>query len=253
MFIPSYKKPSSGGGGYVPCSWADGTDEEIVEALEQHYAGNCDLHEYWSVGDERVVNLSAMSAVRVGESHAAQSVTFVLSNIGGKYLADGVTECVFQVDQKNCLSESGYMNSVGTNVGGWKNSNRRSWCNDRYYEAIPSTLRPIFKQHINQSCVGGSSATDIENTIDYFALRAEIEVQGSVIRSVTGEGSQITWYQTSANILKKIGDSGSVTNWWLRSPNTPGGSSSFVMINTQGKSANSAATQVRYLSPFGCI
>ena len=118
---------------YVPPSWSDGTDEEIVEALEKHYAGEIDLTEYWSVGDERTVSLSSMGEMSpLTDTHAAQDVVFVLSNVGGKYLADGVTECAFQVDQKNCLLETGRMHNFSSNSGGWRDCHRRTWCNSIY-------------------------------------------------------------------------------------------------------------------------
>lgn len=233
-------------------SWANGSDAEVAAMLEAHYAGQIDIHDYWSVGDERVVNLSAMAATGVGESHAAQSVTLVLSNVGGKYLADGVTECAFQWDQKNCLLETGYMNSSNTNAGGWKNSARRGWCNNVYYNAIPETLRPIFKQHINKSGLGGGSSSGVEDTTDYIALRAEEEIFGSRTYSVAGEGSQVTYYQTSANRIKNLGDAGSASAWWERSPRS-GSSRNFCFVSYNGTANGSNASDARGLATCGCI
>lgn len=233
-------------------TWANGTDEQIAAMLQAHYAGEIDIHDYWSVGDERVVNLSAMAATGVGETHEAQSVTLVLSNAGGKYLADGVTECAFQWEQKNCLLERGYMNSSNTNQGGWKNSARRAWCNNVYYNAIPATLRPIFKQHINQSGKGGGSSSGVDDTTDYIALRAEIEIFGSRTSSVEGEGSQVAYYQTSANRVKKLGDAGSTSVWWERSP-CSGNGTSFCRVAADGGAGYASAGNDRGLSVCGCI
>lgn len=232
-------------------TWADGTDEEIVAMLEAHYNGDIDIHDYWTVGDERVVNLSAMAATGVGETHAAQSVTLVLSNAGGKYLADEVTECAFQWDQKNCLLETGYMNASDTNTGGWKNSARRTWCNNVYYNAIPATLRPIFKQHKNLSGLGNSSTSGVERTTDYVALRAEIEIFGTRSFSVEDEGSQVTYYQTSANRIKNLGDAGSSSAWWERSPRSK--RSSFCSVNYDGNASSDFAYYLIGLSLCGCL
>ena len=180
-------------------SWADGTDEEIVNMLNYHYQGMINIHDYWTVGDIRQVTLSAMDATGVGESHVQQTVNYVLSHAGGKTLSDGVTECVFQVDQVRCLIEPGYVNSTDTNTGGWKDSNRRTWCNSVYKNAVPETLRGIFKEFINQSGIGDGSSSGVENTIDTFALRAEIELWGTTQYSVSGEGTQIDWYLTAEN------------------------------------------------------
>lgn len=59
-------------------TWADGSDKQIAEMVAAADAGKINLADYWTVGQERTVNLSAMPAVLVGEAHAAQSATLVL-------------------------------------------------------------------------------------------------------------------------------------------------------------------------------
>ena len=237
-------------------TWADGTDEEISAMLEAHYAGLINIHDYWAVGDERTVQLSAMNATGVGESHVAQSVTMVLMNEGGKTLANGKT-CAFVVGQKNLLAngttrERGYMNSSSTNVGGWKGSARRTWCNETYYNAIASGFKALLKQFINKSGTGGGSSSGTEDTTDWTALPAEVEVFGSTTYSVSGEGSQFKYYETSANRIKKAGDSGSATNWWGRSPNS-GYSNYFCFVYSDGTARFGSASATHGLAPFGVI
>ena len=129
-------------------TWADGTDEEIVAMVNAADKGEINLADYWHVGDERQVILSAMEATGVGESHVEQTVTYVLMNAGGKTLANatlsGRTDCSFIVGMKNGLANGGYMNSSNTNSVGWEACARRTWCNDVFRKAIPSTLRVIF-------------------------------------------------------------------------------------------------------------
>lgn len=249
-WIPSYKKPAGGGGGLEIVEWSSGSDEQIVAMLEAHYNGDIDIHDYWAVGDERVVSLSAMSAMSpLTDAHAAQDVTFVLSNVGGKTLSDGTT-CAFQVDQKDCLRIGGKMNSENTNAGGWKSAVRRTWCNEVYYNAIPSTLRSIFKQHINQT-TSGNKSLNIVDTTDYFALRAEIEVLGYINGSYYGEGSQVDWYKTSSNIIKYR--TTYTADWWTRSPWTSK-TAQFCIINTYGNSDWGTNAITAYaLAPFGVI
>ena len=50
-------------------TWAGGTDEEIVKMVQLADEGKINLSDYWAVGDTRTVQLSAMSATGVGESH----------------------------------------------------------------------------------------------------------------------------------------------------------------------------------------
>ena len=237
--------------GLKVCTWSGGTDEEIAAMLAAHYAGQIDIHDYWTVGDERTVSLSAMDATGVNESHPAQNVVLVLSNAGGKYLADGVTECAFQVDQKYCLggasaNENGYMNSDRTNIGGWKVTPRRTWCNSIYYNAFPSSLKPIFKQHINKN--GIDNGGTIENTLDYFALRAEIEIFGECTISVQGEGSQVKLYETQTYIQKNN------SAYWGRSRDTANATSFLRVIpNTPTRGYSYWSNNNLSIAPFGVI
>ena len=202
-------------------TWADGTDAEIVAMVNAADNGEINLADHWHVGDERQVTLSAMEATGVGESHVEQTVTFVLMNAGGKTLANatasGRTECNFIVGMKNGLAEKGAMNSTNTAVGGWDACSRRTWCNDVFRNAIPSTLRDIFKQHFNTT--GNTTGSTTVISTDYFALPAEKEVFGRNRKAnSTAESSltQFEYYATVANILKRKG--GTVVAWSLRSP-----------------------------------
>ena len=242
---------------YEIVSWADGTDEQIVEMVNAADNGLINLADYWTVGDERQVTLSAMEATGVGESHAEQTVTFVLMNSGGKTLANptasGRTTCSFLVGMKNGLAEKGYMNSSNTNNGGWEACARRTWCNGVFRNAIPSTLRDIFKQHLNVTANGSSSTT--ATSTDYFALPAEKEVFGSVSRAdSTAEASltQFEYYKTSSNRIKKTGDSGSTSYWGDRSPRS-GNSGIFCTVSSNGSADYEPASFSRLLAPFGCI
>ena len=243
---------------YEIVTWADGTDEQIVAMINAADKGLINLSDYWSVGDERQVTLSAMEATGVGESHVEQTVTFVLMNAGGKTLANatpgGRTECSFIVGMKNGLAEKGYINSSLTSSGGWEACARRTWCNEVFKNAIPSTLRDIFKQHLNITANGSASST-IATSTDYFALPAEKEVFGSNTQAdSTAEASltQFEYYKTSANRLKKTGDSGSASAWWERSPRKSG-SWSFCYTNSAGSADYNDASRTFLLSPFGVI
>lgn len=243
-------------------TWAGGTDEEVANMVEAADAGVINLADYWAVGDERQVTLSAMSATGVGESHAEQTVTFVLMNASGKTLANatpsGRTECSFIVGMKNGFAngtsgEYGYMNSSNTNSGGWEASARRTWCNDVFRNAIPSALRDIFKQHLNVTASGSSTATT--TSTDYFALPAEKEVFGSVTyANSTAEANltQFEYYKTSSNRIKKAGDSGSADRWWERSPFS-GTSAGFCYVYADGSADINNASFTYLLAPFGCI
>lgn len=231
-------------------TWASGTDDEIVKMVAAADAGKINLGDYWKVGDTRKVNLAAMSETSVGESHAAQSVSFVLMNKGGKTLSSNKT-CSFIVGMKDSLNEHGYMNSSSTNSGGWDSCARRTWCNSVFRNAIPSALRGIFKQFKNVTANGSSSTT--ATSTDYFALPSEKEVFGSTAyanSTAESSNSQFEWYKTSSNRVKKV--NGSANGWWERSPYYDY-SNGFCAVYSDG-SVNSVNASYNYgLSPFGCI
>lgn len=202
---------------YIPPSWKKGTDAGIIEALQKHYEGEIDLRDYWSVGDERTIHLSEMSAMSpLIDPHEEQDVTFVLANAGGKELTtpiSGVNECAFIVIMKTNLIYSngnerrGYFHSSTTSPGvGWQDCDRRTWCNSTFRNAIPSTIRDIFKQHKNISVKGGNYTTTAVTTNDYFALPAANEImpldsnwQEWTAYNIESQSTQLEWLETSSN------------------------------------------------------
>ena len=243
--------------GYEPpfkiVTWAGGTDEEIVKMVQLADKGIINLSDYWAVGDIRTVQLSAMSATGVGESHAAQEVDLVLMHAGGYELADGST-CNFVVGQKDALAEMGYMNSTDTNRGSWDGSARRAWCNSTYKNAIPSTLQPIFKQFktVTAQTYGGSTN---QTSVDYFALPAEKEIFDSRTYSNETEFNalfQFDYYKTTSNRVKKYGKTGDTSFWWERSP-TYNKSTAFCIVTNKGVASYYYAEYTHGLAPFGCI
>ena len=230
--------------------WADGTDEEVAAMVAAADAGKLTLSDHWHVGDERTVQLSAMSATGVGESHAEQTVQMVLTDPGHYTLASG-QPCHFVVVQKDCLKETGYMNSSSTNSGGWNECARRTWCNETYRNAIPSALMPIFKRFTTYAA-NGSGASAVASS-DYFALFSEKEVFGSTTyanSSAESQNTQLNWFLTSSNRIKMV--NGRAGYWWERSPYS-GSSYPFCAVNTRGSAESGGAGSAYGLAPFGCI
>ncbi len=236
---------------YVP-SWSNGTDEEIVEVLEKHYNDKIDLTEYWAIGDERIINLSAMSAMSpLDDAHISQNIVMILMHAGGKELTtsiNGHTTCAFIVGQKDCLITKGGLGQIY-----WDEMPRRTWCNSTYKEAFPSTIKNIFKECINYS----GSYYGKRTTNDYFALPCEKEVFDTNYYGNFSQESdliQFDYYKTLTNRIKHEGNESS-TNcyWWTRS-----GASSNVESIVEISSDGTGSTIKRYTSycgiaPFGVI
>ena len=239
-------------------TWAGGTDEEIVAMVKAADKGEINLSDYWAVGDIRTVQLSAMSATGVGESHAAQQVDLVLMHAGGYDLnaavASGRTKCSFVVGLKDSLTEAGYMNSSNTNSGSWNGSARRTWCNNVFRNAIPSTLRAIFKQFKTVTAQTYDGSTN-QTSVDYFALPAEREIFDA--RNYCNQTEynalfQFDYYKTASNRVKKLGKTGTASGWWERSPYY-GNSVRVCNVYNGGNAGNNAASYTYGLAPFGCI
>ena len=219
-------------------AFAAGTDEEISAMIQAHYDNKINIADYWAVGDTRTVHLSAMSATGVGESHRAQTVQFVIGDFNHDDLTtpiNGHTKAAVTLLQKDCLmdasnasnpvngvhnNENGYMNSTNTNIGGWKNCARRTWCNNVYFSALPSVWQSMVKTVNKKTSVGNNQST-IETVQDKIFLAAEIEIFGSTTYSVAGEGTQYQYYKNAtANIYKMPKwNSACMSNvCWERSP-----------------------------------
>lgn len=248
--------------GYEPpfkiVTWAGGTDEEIVKMVQLADQGIINLSDYWAVGDIRTVQLSAMSNTGVGESHAAQQVDLVLMHAGGYDLnaavASGRTKCSFVVGLKDSLTEAGYMNSSDTNSGSWNGSARRTWCNNVFRNAIPSTLRAIFKQFKTVTAQTYDGSTN-QTSVDYFALPAEREIFDA--RSFCNQTEynalfQFDYYKTASNRVKKLGKTGTASGWWERSLFYYT-SAHFCFVNSDGTAYAYSAGYTYGLAPFGCI
>ena len=253
-------------------TFADGTDEEIAKMIEAHYNNKINIADYWAVGDTRSVSLSAMSATGVGESHRAQTVQFVIGDFEHDDLTtpiNGHTKAAITLLQKDCLmdasnasnpvngehnTENGYMNSSATNAGGWKNCARRTWCNNVFFAALPSTWQSMVKIVNKKVSVGNNSST-IETVQDKIFLAAEIEIFGSTAYSFAGEGTQYTYYKNAtANRYKmpKWGSPNVSHIYWERSPYS--GNSTYFCIVTGGGNANGYnASSVRGVAPCLCI
>lgn len=249
-------------------TWADGTDEEVAAMVAAANKGAIKLSDYWSVGDERKVKLSAMEATGVGESHAAQTVTMVLMNEGGVPLADG-SECNFVVGQKNGLTKNGYMNSSSANSGSWGNCARRKWCNEVYFAALPTYLQNMFKKMTTKTPLT-ETGSDWQSVEDMIALPSGAQVWATNAAAAasrsdgisylakadfSGDIVQFEWYKTSANRIKKNGDSGTAYLWWERSPsdNSSHRGQCFCYVNSDGSAHGHYASTALALAPFGCI
>ncbi|MGN1175795.1 MAG: DUF6273 domain-containing protein, partial [Roseburia sp.] len=140
------------------------------------------------------------------------------------------------------------------NSGSWNGSARRTWCNNVFRNAIPSTLRAIFKQFKTVTAQTYNGSTN-QTSVDYFALPAEREIFDA--RNYCNQTEynalfQFDYYKTTSNRVKKLGKTGSASDWWERSPNY-NNSTYFCSVNSNGNADGNYASVAYGLAPFGCI
>lgn len=254
-------------------SWTTGTNDEITAMVNAYYDGILSLDEIksvWHLGDTRSVDLAAMEATGVGESHRAQTVEFEILDFDHDTLTTpvgSITKALITVDMKNCLrdatvsdtdgqnnTENGYMNSTTTNVGGWTLCARRSWCNNVFYNSLPYYFKSLVKP-VDKLTSAGDQSSIINTDSDYCFLLSEIEVFGVIGYSKAGEGNQYAWFANAAANrykLPKWNSSSSSDYWWGRSP-SGSVSLSFISVNNYGSSYNSRASYGDGIAPACCI
>lgn len=256
------------------------TDQQLIDILDSYYAGDYDASDiatlkntYFPIGAKRTIHLSQMAATGVSESHfdsAGADYQFVI--IGHEHddletAINGKTKAFLTLQQDRILysdtttEEStsydtahgmGYMNSSNTNAGGWTSCARRTWCNDVYYNALPSNIKSKVKT-VKKLTSAGSQSSTINTDNDKAFLLSEIEIFGTITQSKSGEGSQYPYFTTTSNRYKKPIYTGyQSAYWWERSPH---GSSTryFCRVNMDGTASNYGASNTRGLAPAFCL
>lgn len=262
------------GPGKTLVPWAQASDSEVAAMLNAYYNDELTLAEIqsvWHVGDIRTITLGSIGAIGVGESHRSQNVDVVILDFEHDNLTtaiNGHTKALITVQLKDCLRdetiaddegqynpEHGYMNDTKTNVGGWTDSKRRAWCNNYFYNAIPTSMRTLIKPVNKLTSTGNQSAT-INTDSDKCFLVSEIEVFGEVILSKTGEGNQYNYFETASNRYKLPKWNSSTLTlsdiWWERSPFEID-STTFCRVDRNGNTDADAASDAAGLAPAWCL
>lgn len=120
------------------------------------------------------------------------------------------------------------------------------------YNALPSSIKPAFKQFKVKTAENGMSSTVIEYDV-YMCSPAEKEVFGSRTYSVEAEANALTqfdYFKTANNRIKQF--NGTNKSWWERSP-WPGNALNACYVNGSDPAYHNGTNIAMYVSPFGCI
>ncbi len=162
---------------------------------------------YWSIGDRKAVTLNgtvgklSLSNVTtyafiIGFNHNAsvEGTNRIHFQLAKTALSGGTDVCLCDSSYNSTVSTTGYfsMNSSRTNSGGWASSQMRtnicgtslSSYSGTIIAVIPAALRAVLKSVTkytdNTANGGGSTASYVTATTDYFFLLSEYEVFGSI-------------------------------------------------------------------------
>lgn len=242
--------------GLVLTSWAAGTDAQIKKMLEAHDNGEISIYDYWNIGDTRKVSLTKMNAVYVGEEQPAQDVYLVLVDKNVMDLKGG-GKCHFVWQQKDALSNRGFLRSTNDNTNAWVQYERRQWCNEIYYNALPAVFRSLLKETAVKTATSTSNPS-IATVYDKVFLPSAYSVGGEYNQASSDEDeSQWIWYQTLANRIKKLGTNGVAETWWTRSPDINDTLDAYgVYVNRTGyltANLGVGSANTKGIAPCGCI
>jgi hypothetical protein len=242
--------------------FADADWPLIIKMCEKAEAGDIDITDYWAVGDTKTgVPLTAMAATGVGESHAAQNVSFVIIGINHDTIASGTysgKKAAITIAMVGSLNETGYMNSAydAYTYGCYSTSARRTWINNIFEKSLPSELRAGIKTVSKSTCEavsGGNSS--LKTSTERCFLPSNWEVFGAAYSSfcTAQDGTQYEYYKTTANRVKKA--DGAAGSWWTRSGfwNASYSLARFVLCGSSGTAGNNFASSTDGLSLCLCI
>lgn len=238
---------------------------------------------YWSIGDRKAVTLNgtvgklSLSNVTtyafiIGFNHNAsvEGANRIHFQLAKTALSGGTDVCLCDSSYNSNVSTTGYfsMNSSRTNSGGWASSQMRtnicgtslSSYSGTIIAVIPAALRAVLKSVTkytdNTANGGGSTASYVTATTDYFFLLSEFEVFGSISYGNTNEKNkqaQYAYYSAGNSKIKyKHNGTSTAAYWWLRSPGASN-SSRFVYVNIDGTVASGNAYSSLGFAPGFCV
>ena len=154
---------------------------------------------------------------------------------------DGSGKAPLTFQLHDCYGEIKNMNSSNTNSGGWTSCAMRQTHLPAILALMPTEVQNGIRE-VNKLTSAGSQSATINTTSDKLFLLSEVEIFGSTVYSVAGEGTQYDYYKAGNSKVKK--QNGSAVSWWERSPRASY-SASFCLVNSSGGASNYSASSAR--------
>ena len=197
----------------------------------------------YSVGDTKDVDLGELG------TH-----TLRISNMSACTTETSETACGFVVEFTDIITKQKF-NNTETNVGGWKNSQLRTYINETIFTLLPSELQNVI---VDTKVISGHGSTSGEvnfETQDKLYLLSAKEIYGSkyTYDLIDAETKQLDYYKdqgvtSSGSTLTIKQYDGSNLGWWLRSA-CSANNRVFTISYTNGSPYTNGASNTSGVSP----
>ncbi len=204
-------------------------------------AGN--TNEY-NVGDTKEVDLGDLGIHTVRISNMSECTNGETSE----------TACGFVVEFVDIITRQPF-NSTNTNVGGWKDSELRTYINGTIYSALPNELQNVIT---TTKVISGHGPTEGETNFEtqdkLYLLNAQEVWESNKDDTSVGTSKQLDYYKNQgvtassyAGAIKQY--NGSNLHWWLRSAHSRRTNNSFLKVNVDGGGNYDIASSYNGVSP----
>ena len=229
----------------IPDSISFSTDswQTIQKAVK---LGNTDKY---NIGDTKEVNLGSFGTHTVRIANKSECTNGETSE----------TACGFVVEFADIMTQHSF-NSTDTNVGGWRDSELRTYVNGTIYNTLPSDLQNVIATTKVISGHGSTSGETNFETQDKLYLLSIEEIYEDFAGSLdaqkdtaVGTSKQLDYYKNQgvttssyAGAIKQY--NGSNSTWWLRSARSSD-TDSFLLVASNGHWNGSYTSSYRGVSP----
>ena len=230
---------------YKPSSFKDDSWSTIIANVKSGNISN------YKVGDTKEVDL--------GTTYGTHTLRIANTSTPSECSTSGFsqTACVFVLEFADIITEN-KMSYTDTNVGGWPNTNLRTFVNNDIYNSLPTDLKNgIIDTTVVSSHGSGDSSNFTSTDKLYLLSTAEVWEQGTSNTISTDTARDITrqldYYKsegvTTSNNSKAIKmNNSSASSWWLCSAYS-GSGNSFYIVNYDGNWTGDYAYNTFGVSP----
>ena len=194
----------------APISFSTDSWQTIQKAVK---SGNTDKY---NVGDTKEVDLGTLGTHTVRISNKSECTNGETSK----------TACGFVVEFADIITMSKQFNSTPTNVGGWKDSELRTYINDTIYKSLPSDLQSVItitKVISGHGSTSGETNFETEDKLYLLSGREvyedgdETDYQISAKDTAYSNTKQLDYYKNKGVTTDNYAGAIKNSTWWLRS------------------------------------